>query len=765
MRPSLLSLFKCILMFAALCPACSASNAHPDDMTLPPAGVCEFHDLTALVPAPISAEAFQVGGFTIAMDALGNLVVTHESAPEVVLLASAINQPFLAAAASELLVEEHQGSFEVAENIEHACGSGSFAVTRSGHDKLLVNGSFKESREGCDELEFSLGFCQPQVGHLRFVLTVSDPNYNVVTMRLASSKTEHIFGLGEQFPHQSLNLKGRVIPVLVQEGGVGRGHDVITPAMEIVSPGAGGNQNTTYYATPTYLTNTGQSLLLENSDYSVFDFTDDHNTEIRVFASAVTGRVFAGTTPLEQLERLTEYTGRMPALPEWVNQGAIVALARPLEQSSAIVQDLLYHDAAVAAIWNQTWSGVSKTFIGEQVLWNWVQNPHYHPGWDNYVAELAALDIRVMCYINPMFRDLPEDAGEVKNLFQEGLENGHYVRNQAGDSYLLEITAFEVGMLDLTNPKAVAWMKDIIKIEMMQNAGCSGWMADFAEALPFDAVLHSGISAAAYHNLYPVEWARLNREVVEETGTLGEVLFFNRSGHTQSPGAALLFWEGDQLTTWDHYDGLQSALLGLVGSGFSGIALNHSDTGGYTSLTMMGSAYGRSPELLKRWTEMNAFTAVLRTHEGNQPKQGAQVYSDDEAMSHFARFSRVYRELAGYRAQLFQEAESKGWPVVRHLAMHYPDDPQAWDIHDQFLLGREFLIAPIVEPCQDECEREVYLPEGQWTQLWSGAEFDAQAGGMSVTVPAPLGSPPVFYLSEGSAGPGLAAALTANGDL
>lgn len=64
------------------------------------------------------------------------------------------------------------------------------------------------------------------------------------------------------------------------------------------------------------------------------------------------------------------------------------------------------------------------------------------------------------------------------------------------------------------------------------------------------------------HNLYPLEWARLNREAVEEMGreTSRDVVFFSRSAAVASPGAAHCFWTGDQLHTWDHLDGLESTV-------------------------------------------------------------------------------------------------------------------------------------------------------------------------------------------------------------
>ena len=424
---------------------------------------------------------------------------------------------------------------------------------------------------------------------------------------------------------------------------------------------------------------------------------------------------------------------------------------------------MVAHGAAIAGVWNQTWSGKSKTFIGEQVLWNWVQNPQDHPGWADFVADLDAQGIRVLCYVNPMLRDVPPQSEPVpRDLYDEALAGGYFVRDAEGEPYLLTVTAFEVGLLDLANDAAWAWMKAVIADEMIAGAGCSGWMADFAEALPFDAVLSDGQDGAQWHNRYPVEWIRLNREAIDEAGLGDEILIFNRSGSTRSPRHAMLLWEGDQLTTWDKYDGLVSALHGLIGGGFSGIALNHSDTGGYTSLSWLGLGYDREAEQLKRWTEMNAFTALLRTHEGNQPGLNAQIYSDDAAMDHFARFSRVYKALAFYRATLYADAAARGWPLVRHLWLHYPDDSTAATIDDQFLLGSEILVAPIKNKCftWPVCpyDKEVYLPAGEWVHLWSGKVHGDAAKGMMISVPAPIGEPAVFYRK----GSPIAATLVAN---
>lgn len=285
--------------------------------------------------------------------------------------------------------------------------------------------------------------------------------------------------------------------------------------------------------------------------------------------------------------------------------------------------------------------------------------------------------------------------------------------NADGGPYLLEQGVFEVAILDISNPSAREWMKNVIRDEVIGRAGCRGYMADYAEAMPFDGVLASGEDPAVWHNRYPVEWAKLHREAREETGLGSEILVFHRSEFTRTSQYIGVQWLGDQSVTWDNFDGIKSALAGLLGGGFSAISLNHSDTGGYTSLPVGNPAISREGELLLRWTEMNAFTALLRTHEGNRPGVNAQVYTDATQTAHFAKFSRIFKALAPYRRTLYADAAQRGWPVVRHLAMQFPDEDSAYDIHDEFMLGPYVLVAPILDPCgSTDCtaEREVRLP-------------------------------------------------------
>jgi alpha-glucosidase len=314
---------------------------------------------------------------------------------------------------------------------------------------------------------------------------------------------------------------------------------------------------------------------------------------------------------------------------------------------------------------------------------------------------------------------------------------------------MIRISDFSAAMVDLTNPEARAWYGGVIEEEVMA-AGVSGWMADFGEGLPYDAVLHSGESAAVYHNRYPEEWARLNREVIQDSGKGNDIVFFTRSGYTRSPEYSTLFWLGDQLVSWDGEDGIKTAVTGMLTSGLSGYSLTHSDIGGYTALDHPLVRYHRSKELLIRWTEFAAFTAVFRTHEGNRPEDNHQFYSDAETLRHFSRFAKVYAAWEPYRTELVREASETGLPVVRHPFIHYPGDPEVYGLEYQFMVGSEFMVAPVLDPGEDEVE--VYLPAGRWVHVWTGEEYGSPKNGVYETIWAPIGELAVFYREGSEAG-------------
>ena len=74
-----------------------------------------------------------------------------------------------------------------------------------------------------------------------------------------------------------------------------------------------------------------------------------------------------------------------------------------------------------------------------------------------------------------------------------------------------------------------------------------------------------------------------------------------------------------------------TVISGALSSGLLGNAYHHSDIGGYTSL--FGNV--RTAELIMRWAEMGAFTPVMRTHEGNRPRDNLQIDQDPRGAGAF----------------------------------------------------------------------------------------------------------------------------------
>lgn len=712
-------------------------------------------------PAALPAATYQIGQFLIAWDPAGGgrLTLCHQARPDRVLWATLPGRSFLAAGQGRETVTEARGLFFFRDRVRELATEQTLAPFTVGGDSLTLAGVLTgRGKAGQTKVRYRFTLTAVAPAQLRFEVTVDNLRYNRLYLTCASEPAERIFGFGEQFT--CFNLKGRRVPLFVSEQGIGRGAQPVTFLVNLVAR-AGGAWHTTYAGVPHYITSRLRSLFLETYEYAAFDLRRPDRIQVELWAARAAGRILYGETPADLIREYTACAGRMRPLPDWVHEGAILGL----QGGTACVRERLAqiqaHGAPVAALWLQDWVGPRTTPLGQQLWWNWELDRERYPEWDSWVAELAAQGIRVLTYLNPFVTDVADKPAHRRNLFREAEAQGLLVRDAVGRPCLLQNSTFCAGLLDLTNPAAWAWIKQLIHDELLAT-GVSGWMADYGEALPYEARLFSGEPAARFHNRYPEAWAQLNREAIEETGRGAELVFFTRAAYRQSPGLTTLQWLGDQLVTWDRHDGIKSAVTGLLSGGLSGFSLNHSDCGGFTALRAGPLQYRRGRELLWRWLELGALSVVLRTHEGSRPADNAQVYSDEESLQQLARCARLYRAWAFYRKQLVQEAAETGLPVARHLFIHYPDDPRVYNLsYQEFLLGSELLVAPVLDPGRRRVT--VYLPAGEWDHLWTGQRYGTSERGTQVTVAAPLGQPGIFYRAGSAVGAELVANLQAEG--
>jgi alpha-glucosidase len=707
----------------------------------------------------LPAQDYTVGNFVAGWnkDKGGSLSIYSRSQPGKVLWQSIPGESFISAARGRETVTESRGSYNIKDSLVTVCSDQTIDSMLIDDGKLIISGNLSG---GAEKTPYTAFLSQTGPSDLRFTVELPEKGYNRTFLTYSSNKDEHFFGFGEQFTY--FDMKGRRLPIFCTEQGVGRGAQPVTAGADITA-GSGGSWYTTYAGVPQYITSQMRSLYLENYEYSVFDLRQDERVQVQVWSPSMTAHILSGDSPAKLITSYTDFTGRMRPLPGWVTSGAIAGMQGGTEKVIRVYQQLQALGTPVAALWLQDWVGQRVTSFGKQLWWNWEVDESRYPGWDGLVSSLDSKGVRMMTYVSPFLVDVSEKPNSKRNLFKEAESKGYLVKNKAGGTYLIKTAAFNAGLLDLSNPDAYTWMKGIIK-EQVIGAGAKGWMADFGEELPYDAVLYSGESASSYHNHYPEAWARLNRETIQEAGMGDEAVFFTRAAYTRSPGYSTLFWEGDQLVSWDGFDGIKTAVTGLLSSGMSGFSFNHSDIGGYTTITNPVMNYHRSKELLMRWMELNAFTTIYRTHEGNLPDANVQFYSDNETLSQFSRFARVYAAWAPYRNRLIQEAAQTGLPVVRHPFIHYPEDPEVYKINSQqFMVGTEFMVVPVLDEGQSRVQ--AYLPAGEWVHLWSGDTYGDPAKGIYVTAEAPIGQPAVFYRAGSAEGESLAANLRRAGIL
>ncbi|MBX7227170.1 MAG: alpha-glucosidase [Chitinophagales bacterium] len=651
---------------------------------------------------------------------------------------------FLSAAIAQDKVEEQAGSFILEEEVESLLNQQQIQVLGMENGKFTIKGVVSN-----DTISSVYTIIFEEISEKRLNVRISFilQDLNRTYLTYSSRAEEHFYGFGEQCSF--FDNKGKHIPVFVNEQGVGRG-DITDPLINLVLGPSTGNAFTNYISVPHYITTDQHALFLENNAYSSFDLTEPDKVQINLWSGNMVANILAGNTPKELIETYTEYSGRMRSLPDWVHKGAIIGLQGGTEKLYEVWDDLRQYDVPISAFWVQDWVGQRRTLVGKQLWWNWELDNDRYPQWDSLLDSLENNGIRLMGYVNPFIANVYGQKDNIRrNLFLEALQNDFLVKTPQGKPYYVQNTSFDAGIIDLTNPACREWMKNVIKDELIAR-GLKGWMADFGEALPYDAVLYSGEPAATYHNIYTTEWAKINREAIEECGYGDEIVFFMRSGHTQSPEFATLFWQGDQLVDWGQNDGIKSAVTGLLSAGISGFTLNHSDIGGYTTVTYpIVQNYVRSKELLMRWIEMSAFTTAFRTHEGLNPDRNKQVYDDAELLQHFSDYAKVYAAWDFYRKQLVDEANKDGIPVVRHPYLEFPDDTATYNIYvQQFMVGSELMVAPVLD--KNTLSVNIYLPKGVWVNLWDGTTVTST--GESFVINELSDRPAVFFKEASSIG-------------
>jgi len=263
-------------------------------------------------------------------------------------------------------------------------------------------------------------------------------------------------------------------------------------------------------------------------------------------------------------------------------------------------------------------------------------------------------------------------------------------------------------MPDFTNPDTVKWWKH--KITEIIKAGCYGIaMSDFGEDVPTDACYHNGRSGNEMHNLYTLLYQKASFEAVEENSDHRGII--NARSGTAGMQKYPICWSGDPNCEWED---MATNIRSGLSIGLSGVPFWSCDAGGYSAFT--GHL---TPELWMRWTQWSMFLSHVRLH-GTLPLRVPWTFGE-RATENFRYYSKLrYRLIPYIYSQAYQSTQT-GLPMMRAMVLEFQDDPNVYNLEDQYLFGDSFLVAPI---CTSNNERTVYLPTGFWFDYYSKKKYE-----------------------------------------
>ncbi|XP_060557161.1 sulfoquinovosidase-like [Ruditapes philippinarum] len=621
---------------------------------------------------------------------------------------------------------EFRGNFFINNYVGDKIPATSFTVNSTANSDII---SFKTEQS---RVKVTL---ETKDSHPLVVSFVTGPFFNDFWLRVVASPDERVYGLGEQYSY--LNLRGRTYPIWTREQGVGRNKsNIVTFFADNLAGGAGGDYHTTYFPQTTFVSSRNLYCHYGGYNYAEVNLQPPNFHEIYV-NGPVSSFYFQSKPDLKSLVGLlTHYLGTQPKLPDWVYTGAILGVQGGTEVMLQRYNQAKQNGVPVSGLWIQDWAGVLKTSFGSRLFWNWIWNQTVYPDLDNEIKLLKGNGTRVLGYINP-------NLNSNGDLYTQAAKGGYLIKKSDGTPYLTDFGEFNCGTVDLTNPNARKWYKEVIQTNMI-DLGLSGWMADFGEYVPADgAVFYSNQTGREVHNQWPTLWAEVNRNAIDERNVTGDVVFWMRAGSAGTSKYTTLMWAGDQNVDFSYGDGLPSTIPAALNMGMSGIGITHFDIGGYTTAAQFqkfGQALVRTEELLLRSAEAAIFTPMFRSHEGNQPKANVQFYTNDFIEKSFGRLAQIFVHISNYTKSVVRDNHDLGIPAQRPLFMEFPTDDISKSVSYQYMFGSDLLVAPVIQGNVETMN--VYLPPGDWKFIWDKNEY---SGHNYYNVTATMGMPPAFY--------------------
>ncbi|WP_330948821.1 glycoside hydrolase family 31 protein [Virgibacillus sp. MG-45] len=543
----------------------------------------------------------------------------------------------------------------------------------------------------------------------------SKANGEVIAYKALQEK-DHFYGFGEKTGH--LDKRGEKYEMW--------NSDVYAPHNPETDP--------LYESIPYFMTlreGSAHGIFFDNTYRTFFDMgSHESYYSFKAEGGQLDYYVFAGPEPKTVLEQYTYLTGRMPLPPKWA---------------------LGYHQSRYSYETEEEVRELADQFIARDIPLDVIHlDIHYMNGYrvftfdqdrfpnpEKLITDLREMGIRVVPIVDP---GVKKDAEYP--IYQEGVNQDLFCKYIEGDIYFGEVWPGVSAFPDFTDEKARKWWGE--KHAFYTKMGIEGIWNDMNEPAVFNEtktmdvnVMHRNdgdpTTHRELHNVYGFLMGQATYEGLKEQLEGKRPFLLTRAGYAGVQRYAAV-WTGDNRSFWEH---LQMALPMIMNLGISGVPFAGPDVGGF--------AHDTNAELLTRWTQVGAFTPYFRNHSAigfryQEPWQFGEKY---EAI--IKKYIRMRYEWMPQLYSLFYEASKTGLPVMRPLLMEFPRDEKTYNINDQFMLGDNVMIAPIMMP--SVTDRAVYFPAGMWIDVETGATYE---GNKTHLIHAALDKLPIF-VKRGSA--------------
>ncbi len=314
-------------------------------------------------------------------------------------------------------------------------------------------------------------------------------------------------------------------------------------------------------------------------------------------------------------------------------------------------------------------------------------------------------------------------------------DKGTLLRETRSMNFLDNFHHKKMRCVDLTNKKSVGKWKSLWD-EILFGIGVDGAKIDFCEQFPDKPFIRffDKRNPMASHHWFPTLYNTLSYRHYCTHPDGG--ITFSRGGGIGAQRFPFV-WAGDQLREFFF---LKVVLRAALSVGLSGVPFVSWDMGGYRPAWL---PYDRKNEdkVFIRAVEFTAFSVNIQTH-GNVKRP---YDFDEHTQNIYRKYAYIHEALRPYIKEQAEISTKTGLPVLRHLYLYDQNDEKCFDIEDEYMLGGSLLVTPVLSK---KCERDIYLPAGEWVNIFTDEVFKGNQTLKNYKVP--LESIPVFKLKNTS---------------